>query len=1650
MKLTQTFREKPALDREPAIRTSCPVSATWIVTLFTLFILLLSAGAPLAQLPGGVIVDDSDGGGVVPSLRWGSLGDGTDAEVNAIAQLGGELFAAGAFQTAGGVTANRVARWNGDEWNAVGQGMDDTVSALITWGNDLIAGGRFTLVGSRWMFRVARWRNSSWDPIGTGVDNGEVLALCVYDDGLVAAGSFSSAGGAAASNIARWDGSSWSPLGTGIDGEVRALAVYNNELIAAGSFSMAGGTPCANIARWNGTFWSPLSLGTDLPVNALALKGGDLFAGGEFSVAGGVAASHLARWNSDTEAWSALGAGVSGPVHSLGTFNEYMVIGGLFTRPGSLPTNNIAFWNNGIWGGLFHEPNDRINALLEWRDGLMAAGRFTEAGSEPANYIARWPCDPPPPPTGLFASTDLCGRIEIHWNTRSRCAGYRLYRDGGEIADLPQDVSSYNDTSAPSGTHTYTITTLSRCGESDPSAPVTGGAKGAPAVPAGITASDTSCSVVRITWGASYNADSYRLLRDGAQVGIFSSGVNQFEDTPSPGEYQYSVSAGNNCGWSSPVSAVGRVTPVPSAPSGVTASDTSYSFVRVDWNASDWADGYRVYRDGTLLATPSAATLFYEAPGAPGYYSFGVSAGNDCGWSDPAGASGVIQPVSPPAPDLFTASDTSCSFVRLDWMAVMGSSGYRLYRGDDLIASLPISTTHYIDWVPPGVYSYSLSAGNSTGWSPSVVAMGSVLSPPETPGGFNASADLCSWVSLQWTESARADSYLVYRDEMRVAALPRPALSYSDPAGPGEYAYTLVAKNKCGSSSPASANGVVFPADPGLPVALEASDTSCALVHVEWIPPTGADSCLVYRDGEIIARLGVEEPYFDDPLPPGEYEYGVAAGNRCGYSGHVLVIGHVLPAAPQSPLLFTASDSICGAVYLEWNVSDGAETYYIYRDGSPLDTVEAAVLSHEDFPEPGGHEYGLAAGNRCGVSPIATSIGRALAGPDVPGVMTASDTSCVEVYLEWSVSADADSYRVSRDGEGIAVLPASVSSFGDQPGPGVYGYGISAGNECGWSKLATASGKVISGTPAAPGGLTVAPARCDSVLIAWEDLSEDETGFQIVRDGEPIADLEANATGYADSPEPGSYEYEVIAIGRCGDSPGVTVTGIRLSPPAAPLLVGPPDGEVFEGFVDITLQWNSTAEMTGYHVQLWLDEGSTGAFLDTILDGDVSTLLLPSIPPPGVYRWHAASLAECGSSPFSESRRFARNPEEAFAITNRNVEFEHDPLGGPAGSDPPDPDPDLVVIRNEGETSFSWSVEPGHEWIDAEPVSGMLTASEEETIWVNVSPELLMTGDFTGYLLLETDLPAHPRDTIRVDLSVTQYPVGDCNGDGNLDERDVAALADHRIDILPLWAPIIRIGLADIDFDGTVDGNDMSLLPGLIAQSVLASSGSGFPDGADEAGIVVGVSADTFRVSLEGTGEVRAGLILFRQEDHSKPVVRISPPGSLYETVLIQAGRNFALVFYTLEETTPSLDGETRIDLATISWEGAGREDLGFSSGGIASSGINRFPVTGLRFLDEESPGIRSFAFFPIRPNPFASECLVSFEIPETMPVSLHVFNVNGRLVRTLVSGDYPPGFHSVTWDGRDDDGRSVSHGVYFIKLDSPRGTKSQRGVIIR
>lgn len=112
------------------------------------------------------------------------------------------------------------------------------------------------------------------------------------------------------------------------------------------------------------------------------------------------------------------------------------------------------------------------------------------------------------------------------------------------------------------------------------------------------------------------------------------------------------------------------------------------------------------------------------------------------------------------------------------------------------------------------------------------------------------------------------------------------------------------------------------------------------------------------------------------------------------------------------------------------------------------------------------------------------------------------------------------------------------------------------------------------------------------------------------------------------------------------------------------------------------------------------------------------------------------------------------------------------------------------------------------------------------------------------------------------------------------------------------------------------------------------------------------------------------------------------------------------------------------------------------------SSGTEKASSESLYGLGADGLGAPQRTYLRSDPNPFYLMTTFEFGLPNGGVAALRVFDVSGRVVRTLVNGRVPAGKHQVAWDGKDERGNSVAAGVYLASLDGP-GVSEKRKVVL-
>lgn len=203
-------------------------------------------------------------------------------------------------------------------------------------------------------------------------------------------------------------------------------------------------------------------------------------------------------------------------------------------------------------------------------------------------------------------------------------------------------------------------------------------------------------------------------------------------------------------------------------------------------------------------------------------------------------------------------------------------------------------------------------------------------------------------------------------------------------------------------------------------------------------------------------------------------------------------------------------------------------------------------------------------------------------------------------------------------------------------------------------------------------------------------------------------------------------------------------------------------------------------------------------------------------------------------------------------------------------------------------------------------------------------------------------------------------------------------------------------------------------------------------------GLVVKVGNGGMRV--RGGSNQRMGLELA-----SGPPSTIDVATVRLSTTFVGAGTVSQISPLAKGVTIGDLDGDNVPELDVI----FGRDDLFNLLGNVPNNTVVTLVMTANTTLAAGGLPIRAEAPVKIKnsntvavsafaaPNPFNPATSVKYSLRKGGEVSVRIFSLDGRLVKTLVEGPATAGTHEVLWDGRDNGGNSVRSGMYFVKTTS-------------
>ncbi|HEV7203265.1 MAG TPA: hypothetical protein VGN18_01575 [Jatrophihabitans sp.] len=353
-------------------------------------------------------------------------------------------------------------------------------------------------------------------------------------------------------------------------------------------------------------------------------------------------------------------------------------------------------------------------------------------------------------------------------------------------------------------------------------------------------------------------------------------------------------------------------------------------------------------------------------------------------------------------------------------------------------------------------------------------------------------------------------------------------------------------------------------------------------VSLSWAAVPGASEYRIFRDGAQIATTLVAS-FLDTGLVDGTaYAYQVRAVNVAGWSPRSVEVTAVpTPDAPAVPTGLAATPGD-GQVSIAWTAVSGASGYALYRDGVLVSSPSAPAFTDTGLTDGTSYAYTVAALN----SDVSSAPSAAVVAVPV-AVAPAAPTGLIaapgdgQVGLSWSPVPGATSYRVFRDGVGLASTVATTFADTGLSNGTRYAYTVVAYRA---NSVASTPSATVTATPVAPPLSTPTGVRATpgdgQVSVSWDPVGG-ATSYRVYRGatlvGSPTATTLTN-TGLINGT---TYSFTVVAVSAASSS--AASAPVSATPAAA--APGAPTGLTGQaGDTTAALTWAPVTGATSYRV----------------------------------------------------------------------------------------------------------------------------------------------------------------------------------------------------------------------------------------------------------------------------------------------------------------------------------------------------------------------------------------------------------------------------------------------------------------------------------
>jgi len=616
--------------------------------------------------------------------------------------------------------------------------------------------------------------------------------------------------------------------------------------------------------------------------------------------------------------------------------------------------------------------------------------------------------------------------------------------------------------------------------------------------------------------------------------------------------------------------------------------------------------------------------------------------------------------------------------------------------------------------------------------------------------------------------------------------------------------------------------------------------------------------------------------------------------------------------------------------------------------------------------------------------------------------------------------------------------------------------------------------------PASPSNLA-GTVKATTIYLTWDPVFEDDLwGYNVFR-GQALSGpydqvndgVVERISYYEDAglEENERYFYKVAAIDSSGNTSALSMPlEISTNPPSQEGWPRP-GGELIYNTPtvwDIDLDGDLELLVGSGHIYCWHEDGveyrdgdgdprtngvyevdGSGGYRSSIAIGELDGDAYPEIV--------AAAWGNVGA-PQETYEIFAWNAEDASILTGWPVTTPKFCWATPALGDLDRDGLDEIVIPCADGNLYVWKSN-GDELIDGDgqpSTDGVFTSLGATWAYASAciadldndhTNEIVVPSRSDSIYVFDPDGARVPGWPVGFSDKVLASPcVADVDGDGDLEvittsEADSLWILDHTGQKLPGWPKFVEIGgdfppsttVADITDNGELEIIQAGSNGRVDIYTWYGTPISGWPqymDSGSHSSPAVG------NIDRDSGWEIVIG-------SNDGKVYAFDSDGDVLPGWPIQTG---AEIYSTPTLTDLDQDGDIEVVVSSFDanvyiWDVEGDYDNG--DGVLWETFRCNYHRNGLVGYEEpvgvpeDDPLVGSKATLSQNyPNPFNPTTTIAFAIGgESADVELEIYNVAGELVRTLADGEMPGGRHTVVWNGRDDDGRTVSSGVYFVRL---------------